>query len=73
MSGWLVPIIVAIIGGPLMWGLRRFDRRNTEQHAQNLNVLHFIREDISEVKGDVKGINAKVDNHILWHLDHGDK
>lgn len=58
---WWVPVIVAIIGGPLMWGLNRFDKRNTEQHSQNMVVLNEIREDVKEVKDELK-------DHIHWHL-----
>lgn len=58
---WWVPIVVAFIGGPLMWGLSRFDKRNTEQHQQNMEVLQEIREDVREVKGELK-------DHIYWHL-----
>jgi hypothetical protein len=63
---WWVPIVVAVIGGPLMWGLAKFDRRNTQQHAANMTVLHEIREDVKEVKGELK-------DHIYWHLGKDDK
>jgi cytochrome c-type biogenesis protein CcmH/NrfF len=33
---WVVPVVVALIGGPMMWLLTRFDRRNTEQHGANM-------------------------------------
>lgn len=63
---WWVPIVVAVIGGPLMWGLARFDRRNTQQHAANMAVLHEIGKDVKEVKGELK-------DHIYWHLGKDDK
>jgi cytochrome c-type biogenesis protein CcmH/NrfF len=63
---WWVPIVVAVIGGPLMWGLTKFDKRNTQQHAANMTVLHEIREDVKEVKGELK-------DHIYWHLGKDDK
>ena len=49
-----------------MWGLSRFDKRNTYQHAKNMEVLHEIREDVREVKGELK-------DHIYWHLGKDDK
>jgi cytochrome c-type biogenesis protein CcmH/NrfF len=61
---WLVPVLVAIIGGPLMWGLHRFDKRNTEQHGQNLEVLKYIREDVKEVRKDVKEVRQELNDHI---------
>ncbi len=44
-----------------MWLLSKFDKRNTEQHAANMTVLQEIREDVKEVKGELK-------DHIHWHL-----
>jgi uncharacterized membrane protein len=45
----LVPLLVALIGGPLMWLLSRFDRRNTEQHGANMQVLKRIEQKIDTV------------------------
>jgi hypothetical protein len=60
---WWVPISVAVIGGPVMWFLARFDRRNTEQHSSNMHVLNRIESKVDK-------IDERVDNHIHWHL-HG--
>ncbi len=46
---WAVPIVVALIGGPLMWFLHRFDRRNSEQHNHNFEVLGRIEDKIDKV------------------------
>ena len=61
MSVW-IPVLVAVIGGPLMWVLHRFDKRNTEQHGQNLEVLN-------EIKSDVKEIRIDLYDHIVGHLN----
>jgi hypothetical protein len=60
-----VPVIVALIAGPVMWALKRFERRNDEQHAENGAVLSSIKEavlenrdDIREVKRDVQDLKA---------------
>jgi hypothetical protein len=58
---WAVPVVVALIGGPMMWLLTKFDRRNTEQHGANMSVLKSI-----EVKIDK--IDDRLDGHIDWHL-----
>lgn len=58
---WVVPVVVALIGGPLMWFLKRFDHRNTEQHNQNLNVLERI-------EGKIDKVDGRLDEHISWHL-----
>jgi hypothetical protein len=58
-----VPVLVALIGGPLMWLLARFDRRNTEQHGANMQVLHRIEQKVDTV-----------DNRLYEHVkDHPTK
>jgi len=44
-----VPVLVALIGGPLMWLLTRFDKRNTQQHGANMEVLQRIEQKIGTV------------------------
>lgn len=58
----LVPVVVAIIGGPIMWLLHRLDKRNTEQHQSNLDKLDSISNKVDDV-------NNKITHHIEWHLD----
>jgi hypothetical protein len=58
------PIAVALIGGPLMVLVRRFDRRNTEQHGENLNVLRSI-------EGKIEKLDTRMDDHIEWHVKKG--
>ena len=59
-----VPIAVALIGGPVMWFLQRFDRRNTQQHGSNMEVLERIETKVDQVDGRVSG-------HIDWHTHKG--
>lgn len=56
-----MPVVVAVIGGPLMWLLARFDRRNTEQHGENMRIL-------KRVEGKVDRLDTKVDrvDDRLW-------
>lgn len=58
-------ILVALLGGggPLMWFLTRFDKRNTDQHAANMSLL-------KEIKTDIETIDSRLDKHIDWHLDN---
>jgi cytochrome c-type biogenesis protein CcmH/NrfF len=60
--GWIAPVVVALIGGPLMWLLTRFDKRNTEQHGENLKVLNRIESKVDRV-------DQRIDEHIEWHFD----
>ena len=53
--------MVAVIGGPVMVLLRRFDRRNTEQHGANMGVLERI-------ESKVERLDERMDNHLDWHV-----
>ena len=59
-----VPIVVAVIGGPLMWLLARFDRRNTEQHGENMRILKRVEKKVDSLDGKVD----KVDERLWTHL-----
>jgi len=60
MEAWWVPVLVATIGGPVMWFLHRFDQRNTEQHGENQQVL-------TRIEGKIERLDERVDSHIEWH------
>lgn len=64
MSLW-IPIVVAALGagGPVMWFLSKFDRRNTGQHEENKAILERI-------EGKVDVVDQRLDGHIQWHLSH---
>lgn len=71
MDPWFVPIIVAVIAGPLMWALRKFDRNNSDQHAQNLQALTELKTDVKEVAAEVREVKADVrdlrlNQRTLW-------
>jgi len=60
MEAILVPIAVALIGGPVMWFLHRLDQRNTQQQGQSMKIL-------TEVRDDMKTVRRRLDKHIDWH------
>lgn len=68
MEAIWVPVAVALIGGPLMWALHRFDQRNTEQHGENMKIL-------SRVERKVDVLDAKVDrvDERLWRHSNDPK
>jgi predicted metallo-beta-lactamase superfamily hydrolase len=59
---YVVTVLVALIGGPIMWLLRRLDKNNSEQHGQNLDALRKL-----DTKVDI--VTSKIDHHVEWHLD----
>ena len=60
MSSVWVPIVVAIIGGPIMWFLSRFDRRNTQQHEQNMGILKRVESKVDRLDEKSDHLDAKV-------------
>ena len=64
MNGWVVVACAvgpALVGGPVMWFLSRFDKRNTQQHAGNMDML-------GRIEGKVDKLDERVDGHIEWHM-----
>jgi hypothetical protein len=59
---WVVPIIVAIIGGPLVVAIQLLRKENTEQHAEARVLLN-------QVVSKVDKVDSKLDGHIGWHLE----
>jgi uncharacterized membrane-anchored protein YhcB (DUF1043 family) len=61
---WWVPIVVAVITGPIVVVMKRFDTRNTDQHAENQKVLLRIETKVDH-------IDTRLDDHIDYHLKEG--
>lgn len=58
---WIVPIAVAIIGGPVVVVLQKLRKENTEQHAEARVLLNIVADKVDKV-------DSKLDGHINWHL-----
>ena len=56
-----IPVVVALIGGPVMWFLSRFDKRNTEQHDRNMKVLDTLDIKVDQMNWKIDRIDGKVD------------
>lgn len=61
---WLIAIIVAVIGGPLVVIIQTLRKENTSQHAESRDLLNLVVSKVDKV-------DNKLDGHISWHL--GDK
>lgn len=64
---WWVPIAVALITGPLVALMARFDKRNTEQHDRNMDELRRIGDSVDEVGHKVERLDSRLDDHVAWH------
>lgn len=71
MEAIWIPVLVALIGGPVMWALHRFDQRNTEQHGQNMEVLTRMEGKMDRVDSKVDRLDVKVDklDDRVTHLE----
>lgn len=54
---WLVPVLVAVITGPVVVLLQKLRTENTEQHAESRGILTHILERVEKV-------DDKLDAHI---------
>ena len=58
---WITPLLVALIGGPVMLILSRLDKSNKSQHDEISKKIDRITIDISDVRKDLH-------EHVNWHL-----
>jgi hypothetical protein len=58
---WLVPVVVAVIGGPLVVVVQNLRKENTSQHAEARELLKMVASKVDKV-------DDKLDGHINWHL-----
>lgn len=70
MTALIAAISVALISGPIMWLLHRYDRRNTEQHGHNLNTLQRIEGKMDRHDAKLDHLDAKLDGHISDKRGH---
>lgn len=63
MNAAWAAIAVALIGGPLMVFMRRFDRRNTEQHGHSVGILERLDGKVDRLDEKVDRLDGKVDAH----------
>jgi hypothetical protein len=64
-----VTLIVGLVGSPaLLWFLSsRFDKRNTEQHNNNMAILQEVHKDVHKIGNDVKEVRKDLYQHIAFH------
>ena len=58
-AAW-VPIVVAVITGPVVVVLQKLRKENTEQHEEGRDLLKLVGLKVDK-------IGSKLDNHIGWH------
>lgn len=63
---WLVPIVVAVITGPVVVILQKLRKENTDQHAESRGLLEHL-----VIKVD--NMDDKLDQHIADPNPHSRK
>lgn len=64
----ITTVIVALIGSPvLIWWLSRFDRRNSSQHENNMEILNEVKNDVKDIKADVWVVRNDLYDHVAHH------
>ena len=58
---WFVPVLVALIGGPLVVLIQKGRKENSTDHAQVMSML-------KETKTSIDKVDTKLDGHIDWHM-----
>ena len=69
MEAVVVPIVVALIGGPMMWLLRRLEKSNTSQHDANMRELTRVAQSVDRVDEKMDRLDQRIDAHLEWHVD----
>lgn len=65
MADVLVPIVVALITGPVVVILHKLRRENTDQHAEARLLMRVLAKKVDKV-------SDKIDAHIDWHMQRKD-
>ena len=60
MEAVIVPIVVALITGPVVVLINMMRSENSEQHAE-------ARQLLKQVANKVDKVGSKLDEHIGWH------
>ena len=64
---FVVPILVALITGPVVVVLQRLRKENTEQHAENGLLLRSIGRRVDKIGEEVHEISGELREHLGWH------
>ena len=61
-------IIAGIIG--VLRSVHEMKVMNTKDHGAVSEKLDGLKEDVQEIKDDVKFIDSRIDDHVQWHVDN---
>jgi|JI9StandDraft_2_1071091.scaffolds.fasta_scaffold02278_12 hypothetical protein len=77
MEALIAAVAVALIGGPVMWFLKRIDEKNTAQHAAaqdaRLSAAVVVKDELGATTAALVSRFDSLDVHLARHdakLDH---
>lgn len=65
MENVVVPIVVALITGPLVVLMHKLRKENTNQHNEARLLMRILARKVDKV-------SDKIDAHIDWHMNRKD-
>lgn len=65
--GWWVPIIVAVITGPVVVLLEKLRKENTQQHAESRSLLDNLVVNVLDLKDSIHEHRQEFKEHLLDH------
>jgi len=65
--GALGTIMAGLIG--VIRSIHEMRNLNSKDHGVVQEKLQTIKEDVHEIKQDVKSLDSRIDDHLLWHID----
>lgn len=70
MTALIAAVAVAVISGPIMWLLHRFDKRNSAQHGANQQALDRIEGKLDRHDNKLDRLDDKLTNHMQDRKQH---
>lgn len=61
---WWVPLVVAVITGPVVVLLQMLRNENTNQHAESRELLHHMIIKVDDIHDDVSELKEDFSKHI---------
>jgi hypothetical protein len=61
---WWVPLLVAVITGPVVVLLQMLRNENTNQHAESRELLHHMIIKVDDIHDDVNELKEDFKQHI---------
>ncbi len=69
MNDWIVPIVVALLGSPLVLLIQKGRKENQADHASVMTKLTENNVMVKSIDKKIERVDDKLDKHIDWHMN----